>query len=73
MIFKLFYTMTSYYLISCFYCIIQFGLEKDIRKERGCFREHVRGENKVGGGGGGGGGIKKLKNNRQKTQTETKL
>ena len=34
--------MTSDYLISHFYCIIQFGLKKNIRKERGCFREHVR-------------------------------
>ena len=44
MIFKL----TSDYVISCFYCIIQFGLEKNIRKGRGCFREHVRGEKKGG-------------------------
>ena len=48
-IFKPFYAMTSDYLISCFYCIIQFGLKKNKRKERGRFREHVR-----GGGGGGG-------------------
>ena len=39
---KPFYAMTSNYLISCFYCIIQFGLKKNIRKERGRFREHVR-------------------------------
>jgi len=31
--------MTSDYLISCFYCIIQFGLKKNIRKERGCCDE----------------------------------
>ena len=42
MIFKSFYAMMSDYLISCFYCIIQFGLKKNIRKERGRFREHVR-------------------------------
>ena len=42
MIFKPFYAMMSDYLISCFYCIIQFGFKKNIRKERGHFREHVR-------------------------------
>ena len=39
MIFKPFYAMTSYYLISCFYCINQFGLKKN---RKACFREHVR-------------------------------
>ena len=41
MVFKPIYAMTSDYLILCFYCIIQFGLKENIRKERGHFREHV--------------------------------
>ena len=36
---KPFYAMKSNYLISCFYCIIQFGLKKN---RRACFRDHVR-------------------------------
>ena len=40
--FQAFYAMTSDYLISCFYCIIQFGLKKNVRKERGNLREPVR-------------------------------
>ena len=39
--------MTSDYLISCSYCISQFGLKKNIRKERGRFREHVREKTKI--------------------------
>ena len=33
--------MMSDYLSLCFYCIVQFGLKKNITKERDCFREHV--------------------------------
>ena len=40
--FQAFYAMTSGYLISWFYCMIQFGWMKNIRTERGRFREHVR-------------------------------
>ena len=39
--------MTSDCFISCFYCIIQFGFKKDIRKEKGRFKEHVREEEKT--------------------------
>ena len=42
MIFKALCAMKSDYLISCFYCLMQFGWKKNRRKERGRFREHVR-------------------------------
>ena len=42
MIFKPVYAMTSDYLISWFYCIIQFGFKKNVRTERKRFRELVR-------------------------------
>ena len=53
--------MTSDYLISCFYYIIQFRLKKNIRTEIEYFRQQVREKEKeknqadTGGGGGGGG------------------
>ena len=42
MIFRPFHAMMSDYLISCFYCIIQFGFKKSIRNERGHFGQCVR-------------------------------
>ena len=68
MILKLsrFYAMTSDYLISCFYCIIQFGLKKNIRKERGRFRQRVRKQQQYRN-------KQTKKHKQQQTQTKTNI